>query len=69
MAADRLPRFSQRNVLAAINRPVRAPGKTCDCWLSGSCATFTKRERYTVEHRNRRTLPQGGSLLLGPEVL
>jgi hypothetical protein len=27
MATDRLPRFSQRNVLAAINRPVMAPGR------------------------------------------
>jgi hypothetical protein len=27
MAPDRLPRFSQRNVLAAINRPVIAPGR------------------------------------------
>jgi hypothetical protein len=27
MAPDRLPRFSQRNVLAAINRPVIAPDK------------------------------------------
>jgi len=27
MAPDRLPRLSQRNVLAAINRPVIAPDK------------------------------------------
>jgi hypothetical protein len=27
MAPDRLPRFSQRNMLAAINKPVMAPGR------------------------------------------
>jgi hypothetical protein len=27
MAPDRLPRFSQRNVLATISRPVIAPNK------------------------------------------
>jgi hypothetical protein len=27
MALERLPRFSQRNVLAAISRPVMAPGR------------------------------------------
>jgi hypothetical protein len=38
MAPDRLPRFSQRNRLAAINRPVMAPGKM---WGMGRLVLMT----------------------------